>query len=60
MNTKSFIEHPDSDVVTVAELAERFSVERSVCRKWLAKEGFRTRRIRLEEKPQPTVRGAFP
>jgi hypothetical protein len=50
MNRSNFVEHPDADVVTVARLAECFGVEKSVCRKWLVKNGFQMRFVRSEEK----------
>jgi len=49
MNNYESTEHPDADVVTVARLAEYFNVDRSVARKWLVKNGFKMRFIRLEE-----------
>ena len=49
MNNYDSTEHPDADVVTVARSAEYFNVDRSVARKWLVKNGFKMRFIRLEK-----------
>jgi hypothetical protein len=49
MKKNNFIERPDADVATVERLAECFGVDKSVCRKWLVKNGFQMRFIRLKE-----------
>jgi hypothetical protein len=49
MNKNNSIEFPDADVVTMERLAESFGVEKSVCRKWLVKNGFEMRFIRVKE-----------
>lgn len=49
MKAENFIESPNADLVTVLQLAGYFGIDRSGCRKWLIREGFKTRRIRLEE-----------
>jgi hypothetical protein len=43
------IEDPQADLVTVGELARRFNIDSSNARKWLIKEGFKLRFIRLPE-----------
>jgi hypothetical protein len=49
MNTNDPILSPEADVMTVAQLALCFGVERSVCRRWLNRNGFRLRLVRLQE-----------
>jgi hypothetical protein len=43
------IEDPDVDVVTLHQLSRQFGIHVTNVRKWLLKEGFRFRFIRLEE-----------
>jgi hypothetical protein len=50
MNNKNkFTERPEADVVTAERLAGCFDIHRSGVLKWLKKNGFVTRFIRLEE-----------
>lgn len=43
------IEDPNADLITVEQLSQRFNIDRSNVRKWLLKNGFTFRHIRLEE-----------
>jgi hypothetical protein len=43
------IEDPNADLITVEKIAIQFNIDRTGARKWLIKEGFKFRRILLEE-----------
>ncbi|MGA8654523.1 MAG: hypothetical protein WB586_00100 [Chthoniobacterales bacterium] len=43
------IEDPDADLVTLEQLAATFDIHRTGVRRWLVKEGFQLRFIRLPE-----------
>jgi hypothetical protein len=49
MNPKDRIEDPDADLITLEQLAIKFGIDRSGVRKWLVKQGFKLRFIRLPE-----------
>jgi galactokinase len=43
------IEDPSADLVPLSQLAVWFNIDKTNVRKWLLDQGFRVRRVRLEE-----------